>query len=226
MTFPEELINAIIAYNDYRLHHEPYKDDPKSHLINELAKLKSMTGEEESLHTKLLAEHEAILAYNQAIDDKLKSYLDNVKELLKKLLVGHVVCRNSGEKEFVSDKMEYCYVTDVACNDSPFDSGIVAIGPTLEAKVNCYELSNSTLYGYGAKPEFFFDKNSFLKIMPLNGCIDRAIIKQELQYSRTRLTTLAEFDEVFNKMRGIVEKYLQTMRDGFMAFGKEEKKEG
>ena len=215
MTFPEELINAIIAYNDYRLHHEPYKDDPKSHLINELAKLKSMTGEEESLHTKLLAEHEAILAYNQAIDDKLKSYLDNVKELLKKLLVGHVVCRNSGEKEFVSDKMEYCYVTDVACNDSPFDSGIVAIGPTLEAKVNCYELSNSTLYGYGAKPEFFFDKNSFLKIMPLNGCIDRAIIKQELQYSRTRLTTLAEFDEVFTKLRSNVVNDLEEMERRF-----------
>ena len=106
MTFPDELIDAIIAYNDYRLHHEPYKDDPKAHLINELANLKSMTSEEESLHKKLLAEHEEILAYNQAIDDKLKSYLDNVTELLKKLLVGHVVCRNSGEKEFVSDKME------------------------------------------------------------------------------------------------------------------------
>ena len=210
MNFSDELIQAIITYNDYRLHHEPYKSDPNANLINELAQAATRSLEAEALHTKLLNEHEAILAFNKEIDTRLKNYLEEVRHLLKKMLVGKVICHNSGDMNFVSNDMEYLLVKDIALSENT--DGAIAVGPMIRLKARSYKKLDGDSRDYiHSEQNISYDVAMFIKIIPITSCHTKDDIKKELQESNVRLTNMAEFDEVFTKLRTNVVNDLEEM---------------
>ncbi len=214
MNFSDELIKAIITYNDYRLHHEPYKSDPNTNLINELAQAATRSLEAEELHTKLLKEHETILAFNKDIDTRLKNYLEDVRNLLKKMLVGKVICHNSGNTNFVSNDMEYLLVKDIALNENT--DGAIAVGPMMRLKTRSYKKLDGDSRDYiRSEQNISYDAAMFIKIIHITSCYTKDDIKKELQESDVRLTNMGEFEEVFTKLRTNVVNDLEEMERRF-----------